>query len=88
MKKITLLAVTAIAVLSMSSCRKDRTCTCTDTTSSGGTSSPSSTTTVVVKKSTKSAAAGGPCWSGTNTGTNTYGGTTVTTVDTRSCTIK
>lgn len=31
MKKISLLAIAAFAVLSMTSCKKDRTCTCTNT---------------------------------------------------------
>ncbi len=49
MKKITLLAVAAIAVLSMTSCKKDRVCTCTTTFSTGGTST-STTTMYKVKK--------------------------------------
>ncbi len=79
MKKITLLAVVAIAVLSMTSCKKDRTCTCTET--SGG-----STTihTIVVTKATKKSVAAGECASGTST--VTYSGQT--SIITRSCTIK
>ena len=81
MKKVTLFAVAAIAALSMSSCKKDRTCTCTDTPAGGGTAS---TSTVVVTKATKKGAAGGACWSGTQV--YTVSGTSYTS--TRSCTIK
>ncbi|HWY38009.1 MAG TPA: hypothetical protein VNY73_05590 [Bacteroidia bacterium] len=79
MKKITLLAVAAIAVLSMASCKKDRTCTCTQT-SPGG----SSSYTLVVTKVTKAGATQGACASGTTT--ETSGGTSY--VITTSCTVK
>ena len=80
MKKITILAVAAIAVLSMTSCKKDRTCTCTSSTNGGS----ASTSTVVVNKATKNAAIGGSCWSGTST--QTIAGTAYTT--TQTCTLK
>lgn len=84
MKKISILAVAAVAVLSMTSCKKDRTCTCSETSTSGGTTSAASTTTVVVNKSTKNAANGGNCASYTKT--QTISGTTVT--DNVTCTLK
>ena len=44
MKKITILAVAALAI-SFASCKKDRTCTCTDSTTTTVTTSSGSTTT-------------------------------------------
>jgi hypothetical protein len=79
MKKITLLAVAAIAVLSMTSCKKDRTCTCTQTDASGTTAY-----TMVITKVTKKGATMGACASGTTT--ETVSGTSYVT--TTSCTVK
>ena len=79
MKKITLFAVVAMAVLSLASCKKNRTCTCTATDASGST-----VHTIVVSKATKKSVAAGACASGTQT--VTYSGTSY--VSTRTCTIK
>ena len=79
MKKITLFAVVAMAVLSLASCKKDRTCTCTDTNAGGST-----VHTIVVTKATKKSVAAGACASGTVT--ETIGGSSY--VSTRTCTIK
>ena len=55
MKKITLLSI-AVVALSFASCKKDRTCTCTQIYSAAG--STASEYTVVYKKTTKSHAKG------------------------------
>lgn len=90
MKKITLLAVVALAV-AFTSCKKDRTCKCTQTPVSetvNGTANPnyaSSGSTVVETKMTKvkKSAANANCVSGerTTTATYTYGGSTTTQVN-------
>jgi hypothetical protein len=79
MKKVTLLAVAAFAVLSMTSCKKDRVCTCT-TTTNGVVGTPQVVTYTKAKKS----AAMANCLDAS--GTETYGGTTY--VSTRDCTLK
>jgi hypothetical protein len=89
MKKITLLAVVALAV-AFTSCKKDRTCKCTQTPVSdtvNGTADPnyaSSGTTTTETKMTKvkKSAASANCTSGdrTITGSYTFGGTTNTEV--------
>ena len=79
MKKSTLFAVIAMAALSMTSCKKDRTCTCV-VTSPGG----SETDTYVITKATKKSVANGACASGTITASQ--GG--VSFIETRTCTIK
>lgn len=70
MKKITLFAVAALAI-SFASCRKDRTCECTD--NSGGATMVSTTT---VKSSKKDANSWCEAANGSKT-TTTYNGTTV-----------
>ena len=83
MKKVTLFAVVAMAVLSLASCKKDRTCTCTITSSLGGGSS--TTTSVMTKVSKKTGQAN--CVSGTYENVPSgYSGTV--DVETRSCTLK
>ena len=83
MKKVTLFAVVAMAALSLASCKKDRTCTCTVTDSVGGGSS--TTTAVMTKVSKKTGQAN--CVSGTYQDVpNGYSGTV--DVQTRSCTLK
>ncbi|MGZ3902350.1 MAG: hypothetical protein ACXVC6_01555 [Bacteroidia bacterium] len=78
MKKLTFIAVGMIA-LAATSCKKDRTCTCTESDSSGTT-----THTIVVKNATKKSVKSGACYSG-NLSFN-FGGSSYT--GTRSCTIK
>lgn len=51
MKKITILAIAAVAI-SFASCKKDRVCSCT-TTTAGGSTSVSSTSEVTYTKATK-----------------------------------
>jgi hypothetical protein len=86
MKKIILFAVTAFAVVSMSSCKKTRTCTCTDTfTDASG--STTSTYSAVITKITKKGAAQGVCASTTTTNTQTLGGVSYTSTDVVTCTI-
>jgi hypothetical protein len=88
MKKITLLAVAALAI-SFASCKKDMTCECTLTpvsyTSGGvtvttGLGDPSTTKTTMTKVSKKTATAN--CVSGEQTSTDSYvsGGKTITSV--------
>jgi hypothetical protein len=98
MKKITLLAVVALAV-AFTSCKKDRTCKCTQTPESSttnGTADPnyaSSGTTTTETKMTKvkKGAASANCISGerTTTSSYTYGGTTYNnvTVDKWDCSL-
>ncbi|MGZ3864059.1 MAG: hypothetical protein ACXVPN_13195 [Bacteroidia bacterium] len=78
MKKTILLAG-FFASLSLVSCKKDRTCTCTV---SGTGFSVSAT--IIVQKTTKKAALQGACSSVTQTSTNSSGGTDVTT---KTCTV-
>ncbi|MGZ3864055.1 MAG: hypothetical protein ACXVPN_13175 [Bacteroidia bacterium] len=66
MKKVTLFAVVAVAALSLASCKKDHTCTCTDSSTSGYTV----VTTTKAKSSKKDAAA----WCTGSTTTVTVGG--------------
>ncbi len=75
MKKMTILAVAALAI-SFASCKKDRTCTCTNTSSS---SSGSTTTTITIKKISKKDAKDA-CQKRTWTST-TSSGTNVNTQD-------
>ncbi|MGZ3864058.1 MAG: hypothetical protein ACXVPN_13190 [Bacteroidia bacterium] len=78
MKKLTFIALGAFA-LAATSCKKDRTCTCTVTDSSGST-----THTVVVKNATKKSIKSGACYSGTlsfNVGGSSF-------ASNQSCTIK
>lgn len=70
MKKVTLFAVVAVAALSLASCKKDHTCTCTDSSTSGYTI----VTTTKAKSTKKDAAA----WCTGSTSTTTVGGTAVT----------
>ncbi len=65
MKKITLLAVAALAI-SLASCKKDRTCTCTNISSNGNTT----TETITIKKESKRTAKDF-CYKSTNV--STYG---------------
>ncbi|MGZ3942073.1 MAG: hypothetical protein ACXVOH_08350 [Bacteroidia bacterium] len=78
MKKA-ILSAGLLLSLTMVSCKKDRTCTC--TISGNGFSV---TATVVVQKTTKRAAEQGACASETETTTNSSGGTDVTTMN---CTV-
>jgi hypothetical protein len=65
MKKITLI-VLAVAGVALASCKKDRTCTCTDTyTPSSGGSASIDTREITIKKVTKADALDGQCGSGT-----------------------
>lgn len=68
MKKITLLAVAALA-MSFASCKKDRTCTCTNISSNGNTT----TSTITIKEESKKTAKDF-CFKSTNV--STYGSTT------------
>jgi hypothetical protein len=70
MKKVTLFAVAAMAVLSLASCKKNHTCTCVS-----GTGSYTSTTVTTAKSSKK----GGAAWcSAMGTGVTTVPGYTGT----------
>jgi len=60
MKKITLLAVACVAI-SLASCKKDRTCTCTSTQTPVSGASITSTDEITVKKVTKGQAKDGVC---------------------------
>lgn len=81
MKKLTLFAVAAFAVASMTSCKKDRVCTCTTT---GSTTQNITTYTKVKKGDAKKA-----CSSLTATVTSTDAAGTVTTYPyATSCTLK
>ena len=75
MKKITLLAVAALAIR-FASCKKDRTCTCTNTKSSGS-------TTVTVYTLTKAKKGPAKDFCTKNSQTSTFGSTTQT--DTQDC---
>ena len=75
MKKITILAVAALAI-SFASCKKDRTCTCTHTATGSSTSSTDVTT---MKKISKGAAKAA-CTSGTS-----YDQSAASFIDTRDC---
>ena len=79
MKKI--LFISMIALVSFASCKKDRTCTCTDSSTEPGYVSTTSITTYTEAKKGDARAA---CLSGTSTSTSTYvgGSTTTTTVAT------
>lgn len=85
MKKI--LTVAAIAVLALTSCKKDRTCKCTYTPQSSTTNGVAATSLgsawTTEDKITKTSKKSVDCNSGTETSTNssTFGGTTYTTVD-------
>ena len=81
MKKIILFAISAIAVLSMASCRKDRTCTCTRTYSSNqpGFSQPSDTS---VNKLTKIKKKNATLYCTSSTDVSSQGGYTYTTTNT------
>lgn len=85
MKKITLLAVVALAV-TFTACKKDRTCTCTNTpvssTTNGVAATNLGTGSTDVSKLTKVSKNGAGCASGEQTTTSSYtsGGTTYTTV--------
>ncbi|MGZ3866817.1 MAG: hypothetical protein ACXVC6_01540 [Bacteroidia bacterium] len=70
MKKVTLFAVVAVAALSLASCKKDHTCTCTDSTTYSG---YTVVTTTKAKSTKKDAAA----WCTGVTTTATSGGTSV-----------
>jgi hypothetical protein len=61
MKKIALIAVLAISI---ASCKKDRTCTCTDTYTTSSGSTQVDTYEVTVKKVTKAQAKDGSCAGG------------------------
>lgn len=86
MKKILMIA--AVAGLTMVSCKKERTCTCTVTWVSSTTNGVANTlptgTTTWSKKHEKVSKGGAHCVSGENTNTSSYtsGGTTYTDVDT------
>ena len=60
MKKITILAVAALAI-SFASCKKDRTCTCTYTTTPAGGAAYTSTDEITIKKAKKKDALNGQC---------------------------
>ena len=85
MKKVILTA--AVAVLALSSCKKDRTCTCTTTPVSSTTNGVAATNlgnpSTDVTKYTKVKKKGVDCNSGTETSTftGTFGGTAYTVVD-------
>ena len=87
MKKITLLAVVALAV-TFTACKKDRTCTCTWTPVSSTTNGVAATnlgtggTWVFKMTDVKKGAATSQCATGENTNTSSYttGGTVYTTV--------
>ena len=87
MKKITILAVAALAI-SFASCKKDRTCTCTMTPVSysvNGTSGTVSGSTTTVSKITKVKKSGAACNSGEQTSTYTNGSYTSVSVDKADC---
>ncbi|MGZ3931531.1 MAG: hypothetical protein ACXVP0_09275 [Bacteroidia bacterium] len=92
MKKITILAIAAVA-LSFTACKKDRVCTCTDsdTTTWSGTSSGSSSDSdshvTTYTKATK-ATASANCLSKKYTSTYTAAGTTYVTTTDETCTLK
>ena len=65
MKKITIIAL-AFAGLSLASCKKDRTCTCTETWTPVSGSAQVTTTEVTIKKVKKGEALDGQCSSGTS----------------------
>ncbi len=74
MKKITLLAVAALAI-SFASCKKDRICTCTSTSGNPSVTTTSTSTLTKVKKSTAKDACQKTTWSYTS-GSTTNSGTT------------
>lgn len=77
MKKVTLFAVAAMAVLSLASCKKDHTCTCTS-----GSGSYAAVTTTKAKSTKK----GGSAWcSAGASSTTTVNGTAVTGGTAPSC---
>lgn len=88
MKKITLLAVAALAI-SFASCKKDRTCTCTVTPVSSTTNGVASTSIgsaiTWTQKSTKVTKTGAHCNSGTETATSTSGSQTTVDVTKYDC---
>ena len=83
MKKIILLSV-AVAAFSLSSCRKDRTCTCTTTDISSGTTDVSSTVQLVGHATSREAKKESNCYSTQSTITESGN----TTSETRDCTLK
>ncbi len=85
MKK-TALFVAVIAALSLASCKKDRTCTCT-TVESDGTNSTTSTQVYTVKDAKKGDAKK-MCIDQTSSNTTTFGGMSVTYTQTRTCELK
>jgi hypothetical protein len=95
MKRLTLFAIPAIAVLSLGSCKKDFTCTCTITTydsytPSGSTAQISTSTqteTTQIKKVTTSDG-NAACVGGTSSQTTNGSGDTEVTTTTKSCTLK
>ncbi|MBK9283772.1 MAG: hypothetical protein IPM51_05560 [Sphingobacteriaceae bacterium] len=86
MKKITLLAVVALAV-TFTACKKERTCKCTSTPVSSTTNGVAATTlgnpSTTETKYSKTSKNGAGCASGetTSTSTSTWGGTTYTTIN-------
>ncbi len=77
MKKLTILAVAALAI-SFASCKKDRVCTCTYTSTGSSTSSTQVNTMTKVSKATGKA----NCTSGTD-----YNTASASYINTRSCTL-
>lgn len=78
MKKVTLFAVAAMAVMSLASCKKNHTCTCVS-----GSGSSQSTTVTTAKSSKK----GGAAWcSASAASTVTIGGTAYPTGTAPTCT--
>ncbi len=90
--KITTLAAGIVAAtLMFTSCKKDRTCTCssTSTTIGGGSTStgnPDNSVQTLTKVSKKDAST--ICVSTTDVSTNTYSGNVYTTTTTKTCTLK
>lgn len=89
MKKITLFAF-AVAALSLASCKKDRTCSCTqtDVTTSGGVSSTSTSSDVTVMTKVSKGTARANCLTTKVSYSQTYGGVSYTTVSDNVCTLK
>ena len=80
MKKITLLAIAGLAIC-FASCKKERTCECTN-------SSPNSGLTTTVYKKIKKSDAKDHCLNNSNTSSTTSGNNTQTTTFTEKCTLK
>jgi maltose-binding protein MalE len=73
MKKISLFSLVVFSALSITSCKKDRTCTCTTTTASSAPSyTPNNSSDVITISNSKKNNAEVLCGAGTSTTTGTY----------------